>query len=860
MSEQLPNGAPDTHVSAGPDTWPVTAREAATVLGVSERTIRRAIARGDIHAAKRGGAYRITPEELERYRLHRQGPLTPVLVPRTAAPRLVLMPPSPRRSGAPIPRPRTSFIGREREVESMCDLIDRDGVRLITLTGPGGVGKTRLAIAVAGSARTFPDRVHFVSLAPVRDPERIDDTIALTFGLRSRVNRSLADRIAPALAGLRTLLVLDNFEHLVEAATLVTDLLEAFPELTILVTSRTRLRLSGEHEFVVPPLRTDPPQARTGGSPELSEAARLFLARAGLSGGTISPDTATIATIERICQRLEGLPLAIELAAMRLNVLSPDALLERLERRMPLLTAGGRDLPARQQTMRATIAWSYNLLSPPGQVLFRLLSVFTGGISLMAAEHCARLIPSDKEPLDQIAELVDASLLREASPPHGPLRYHMLETMREYGHEMLDQHGETRSARDTHAAFFVGLNDWLEPNTGATGVSLDDRLREIDPEQRNIETALEHLADIGDAQGALHLAVNCAVAWHHLGYLPEGRRWLEYALANAPSASTVDRAMALNGLALIRWTQVDLTLGTSEAEEALAIGRAIGHLRVVALALHMLGLVELLHERFATAWTWGQEALAAWRDVGERSSEGMALLILCQSSFGMGNLAEAHRIADEAVAIFRSIRHSPGIALSTLQHAHIAAAHGDHDGALRLCQNALPLLVESGERWAVSSALIGVAGIAALHNQAETASTLAGAIDARIEETGGGVFPQDRDIYDRIVHSGQARLSAPRFAELHAAGRAMAIPDVLALASSITIATGRHDASGPASLSPRERDVLRLLIDGRSNAEIAEELFISVRTARSHVASILAKLGVATRTAAATYALRNNLT
>jgi DNA-binding CsgD family transcriptional regulator len=435
----------------------------------------------------------------------------------------------------------------------------------------------------------------------------------------------------------------------------------------------------------------------------------------------------------------------------------------------------------------------------------------------------------------------------------------MLETMREYGQEMLDLLGETRDARDAHAAFFVSLNEWLEPNTTAPGITLDDRLREIAPEQPNIDAALQHLADTGDAQGALHLAANCAVAWHHLGYLPEGRRWLEYALANAPEAPTLDRGMALVGLALIRWTQVDMTMGTAESEEALEIGRTNRATRLVALSLHNLGLVELLHGRYVNAQAWAEEAYAVWKELDERSSEAMALLILCEAAFGLNDLAASRKKADEALQIFRHIGHSPGIAFCLIRLACVAERQGDKRDALRLSQEALPLLVSVGERWAVSKALVRIAKLAALHGQHDVAAMLVGATDAQLEETGSAIFPQDREHYDLSREVSRRAIGADRYDEYSAAGRSLSMADALRLAANVSLAPARRDPPNASDLSPRERDVLRLLVDGRSNAEIADALFISTRTVRSHVANILAKLDVPTRTAAASHAIRNNL-
>lgn len=857
MNERSPNRPPDRLLSGAADRWPLSAREAAAALGLSERTIRRAIARGELPAVKRGGTYRIAPEDLDGYRANGHAPTS-------ATPdrgRLVLLSREHPAHSAPLPRPLTSFVGREAQIGALRALLDRPDVRLVTLTGPGGVGKTRLAIAAAGASPTFPDGVRFVGLAPVRDPKRVADAIASALGVRGRAGRPLPERLAPSLGGEPTLLILDNMEHVLEAAPLVPALLEAAPNLTILGTSRTRLRVSGEHEFIVPPLALDGDAPTPGnGTTRLSESARLLVSRAEAAGAVIDPTPRTAAALEAICRQLDGLPLAIELAAARLKSVPPDVLLARLDRRIPLLTGGSRDLPARQQTMHATIAWSYDLLAPPIQALFRWLSVFVGGISLDGAEAIAARLDSDlPDPLSAISALVDASLLRILPAPGRQPRYAMLETVREFGQEMLAATGETHAARDAHAAFFHDLDDWLEPNTVGPGVDLDARLREIDPEQPNIDAALQHLEDSGDVHGLLHLAANFAVAWHHIGSLTEGRRWLESALAHAPADQTVDRGMALAGLALLRWTQVDMQMGTEESLEALAIGRRLHHPRLIALSLHMLGLAELLAGNWDACKAWARQAFATWQEVGEQSSGTMAGLISCEAEFGAGHDDAARQMATDAFRVFEAIGHSPGMAFCLIRFGRLAERQGNDREALARYQEALPLLVQVGERWATSKPLAGLACIAARYGLLAEAALVLGALEVRLEQSGSGVFPEDREHYESATALARAGLGEARFRELVAVGRTLPTVELLALARGLRLpaSTGRH--AGNAALSPREREVLLLLVEGRSNAEIADVLFIGVRTVRSHVANILAKLDVPTRTAAATHAVRHGL-
>ena len=507
-----------------------------------------------------------------------------------------------------------------------------------------------------------------------------------------------------------------------------------------------------------------------------------------------------------------------------------------------------------------TIAWSYDLLTPPIQALFRRLSVFVGGIPLSAAESCVSdVTPGFPEPLDVITALVDASLLRHIPAAGRQPRYVMLETVREFGQEMLASLGETGTARDAHATFFRDLDDWLEPNSSGPGMDLDARLREIDPEQANVDAALQHLADIGDTRALLHLAANSAVAWHHIGSSTQGRRWLEQALDHASAEPTLDRGMALAGLALLRWTQVDMQMGTDEAMEALSIGRSLGHNRLIALSLHMLGLAELLAGNWTPCASWASQAYAAWQEVGEDSSRMMSRLISCEAEFGLGNNATARDIATDALHVFESLGHSPGKAFCLHRLARLAERDGNDREALSLYQEALPLLVSVGERWAASKPLAGIASIAVAHGRLVEAARILGALDVRVEQSGSGIFPEDLEHYDNSTMMARAGLGDQRFRELTASGRMMSNDDLLSLVSGIRITSTRPALKGTAALTPRELQVLRLLVDGHSNLEIADVLFIGVRTARSHVANILAKLDVPTRTAAATHAVRHNL-
>ncbi len=379
-----------------------------------------------------------------------------------------------RRVAAGVPTPLTSLIGREREIAAVGALLCDKGGQLVTLVGPGGVGKTRLALRVAAEvADNFPDGVTFVSLAPISDPHAVGSTIAQALSMRGAGNGSLMDRLSAHLSDRRLLLVLDNFEQVSEAAPLVAELLGVCPNLNILATSRGSLRVSGERQYQVPPLALDPPrQTSSAGQPAESEAIRLFVERAQAVNPdfVLTPGSAMAAG--EICRRLDGLPLAIELAGAGVKMLQPEAMLMRLDRRLPLLTGGPRDMPARQQTLRAAIAWGYDLLSPMEQALFRWLAVFVGGCPLTGAEAVvAAGIEPGLDVLEGVASLIDRSLLRQETTDGEP-RFGMLETVREYGLEQLAASGEEDSARRAHAVYYLDLATMAEPElTGPTQIA-----------------------------------------------------------------------------------------------------------------------------------------------------------------------------------------------------------------------------------------------------------------------------------------------------------------------------------------------------------------------------------------------------
>src|SRR3954469_7711903 len=469
-------------------------------------------------------------------------------------------------SSGTLPIPRTRLIGREAEREAARTFLLDAAVPLLTLSGPGGVGKTRLALAITGDvADHFADGVVWVDLAPLTDPALVPATVAAALGVPVP-DRSLADDIMDHLRSGHRLLILDNCEHLLTGAVeLLATVLAGCPAVQMMATSRAPLHVSGEHEYPVQPLALPSTVDVTPEALADVPSVRLYVERAAAVDPSFRLTESNAAAVAAIGPRLDGLPLAIELAAARSKVLPPALLLPRLARQLPLLTGGPRDVPARLQTMREAIVWSYELLSSDEQRLLARLAVFVGGFTLEAAEIvCGNMLAADHasmlpSTLDGIASLVDKSLLlwRDATASS---RLGMLETIREFALEQLAAAGEANRARAAHAAYFATLDEWLEPNHLAPGERVDDRLWAIEAELANLRAALSFLTNAGDAEGLLQLAGGLAIFWHHRGNLAEGRQWLEHALAKSPKTATACRARALAGYSLILWSQGHLAL------------------------------------------------------------------------------------------------------------------------------------------------------------------------------------------------------------------------------------------------------------------------------------------------------------
>ena len=653
--------------------------------------------------------------------------------------------------------------------------------------------------------------------------------------------------------------MLDNFEHLAAAAPAVAALLAACPGVSALVTSRSRLRVEGERFLPVPPLELprpgDPPAAVAA-----SAAVRLLLARAQAADPAFVLDESETAIAGEICRRLDGLPLAIELAAARCRLLSLQAILARLSGRLKVLGSGAVDAPERHRTMSAAIAWSHDLLAPGEQVLFRRLAAFAGGFTLEAAEAVAGEAGGDA--LEELGALVDQSLVRRQADAGGEPRYAMLETVREYGLEMLEASGEAEDIGRRHAAYYLALAERLAPvHVGPyPGLWLDRLAADHD----NLRAAFELLCRAETAEACLRLAAACGFYWFRRGHIGEGRARLGRALALAGPVPTAAKGRALRWAAELALWGGDLPAAAALGREGLAVWETVGDPRGRVLALHVLALVEQHYGRWDAAAALFGEELAYWRELDENGAVGVVLMFLGMVAYGQGDPARARAQVDEAAALFRAAGDRTWLAASDAYLGMFAAAEGDLPEAAERYRACLRGFAAAGETTLLYGPLLRLAALAVEVGLPEAAARLLGAGDAQLQRTGAGMSPFRRPAYEQAGAGARAALGEAGFAAAHAAGRGLGLEDWLAEADRIVAAAEERprpaaQPARPGGLTGRELDVLRLLVAGRTNREIADALFISPRTAQTHVQHIFDKLDVDSRAGAVAFALRHQL-
>ena len=762
-----------------------------------------------------------------------------------------------------MPLELSSFVGREKELAEVERLLEDS--RLLTLTGSGGCGKTRLALAAAGElSEGFEEGVWLVELAPLADPSLVAQAAAATLGVREQPGRSLTEMLSDYLASKKVLLVLDNCEHLIEAcAELAESLLRFCPGLCVLATSREALGITGEVAWPVPSLSL--PDLRRlpdiGSLPEY-ESARLFVERAVAVRPDFVLTEQNASAVAQVCYRLDGMPLAIELAAARTTVLSVEEVADRLDDCFRLLSAGGRTAMPHQHTLHATMDWSHELLPEQERILLRRLSVFAGGFTLKAVESvCVGEDLQREDVLDLLSHLVDKSLVLVAEQD-SETRYRLLEAVRQYGWEKLSESGEEGQIREQHARYYLALAEEAEPELKGEGQVA--WLERLEREHDNLRVDMRWLLRQGESEEAARLGWALWLFWGIRGYYDEGRRSMEQALSvegsDAMPASARAKALYVEGM--MENYQGDHLSAEVLLEESISLFRELDDKLGTAYALSNAGFAALGQGQPQKAITLTEEAVDLFLEVDETWGAAIELGFLAVAWRDQGDHERAKRLAERGLALSREVgeRQAISVALNTL--ATLAQAERDHERARELFEEGLTVSAELGNESDVVHCLEGLASIAGAEGSIVRAVRLWGAAEALLEEIEVGVhtYVPDHSIQQSQVAAAHARLDEEAFEAAWAEGRMMTSEQAIQYA--LEQEAGPKQAAAEANsagLSAREAEVLRLVAGGLTNAEVAEKLFLSSRAVDWHLGTIYRKLGSHSRTEAARFAAEHDL-
>ena len=764
-----------------------------------------------------------------------------------------------------LPLARTSFVGREREVLEVKRLAAM--TRLLTLTGAAGCGKTRLALKVARDlAGAYPEGAWLVELAPLSEPELVPQAVAGALRVREQPSRSLVETLVDTLGARRMLLVLDNCEHLVGAVVgLVDELLGACPGLRVLATSRETLNAAGEVNWVAPSLTVPDPryeEARTPQELEGYDSVRLFVERARQRDPSFALTPRNGQAVAQICWRLDGIPLAIEFATARVGVLSAEQIASKLDDSLGLLTAGERSAVPRHRTLRATLDWSHELLSEPERKLFRRLSIFAGGFALEAAEAVGAEEEGIEagEVLDLLGRLVHKSLVvAEEAGEEDALRYRMLEFVRQYGRERLEESGEADAVRSRHAAVFLDLAE--RADSELRGPRQVAWLKRLSREQDNLRTAMAWLLGRSEFEEVVRLGWALWLFWWMHGHFAEGRRWMEEALVKGDAMPASSRVRALFVAGTMADGQGDRRSAEPLLEESLSLARKLGDKMGAAGALGSGGLVAAGQGQHERGIALLQESADLWLEIGDRWYASMVLNFLAVAWFGQGDHERAKRLAERGLALAREVGDAESTYVACHTGAMLAQAERDHERARGLLREGLKLAAEAGEETNAAYCLEELAALAASEGKVARAARLWGAAEALLEkiEAAAYIYAPDRSIYRSQVSAARAQLDEAAWQAAWARGRSMTPERAIAYA---LLEEEEREPPTPVPalvqqppptderterLTRREREVALLIGGGMTNRQIAFELSISERTVEHHVRKILKKLGFPSR-------------